>query len=174
MSATPRLRVLAAMSGGVDSAVAAALLAEQGHEVHGVTLRLACYGKTPMSPRACCTLDAIDDARRVEHLASVRGKPGHASDHAIERVEQGTQSGEHRAGSKVPEREAQTREKAQDERAPGNLVRSDLQENEQPPQGLKEPIGPFHDFLGQQGTASLFVDPVKPSPAPEEHPQRID
>ena len=59
------LRVLAAMSGGVDSAVAAALLAEQGHDVTGVTLRLACYGKTPLSPRACCTLDAIDDARRV-------------------------------------------------------------------------------------------------------------
>ena len=59
------LRVLAAMSGGVDSAVAAALLAEQGHEITGVTLRLACYGKTPLSPRACCTLDAMDDARRT-------------------------------------------------------------------------------------------------------------
>lgn len=60
-----RRRVLAAMSGGVDSAVAAALLAEQGHDVTGVTLRLACYGTTPLSPRACCTLDALDDARRV-------------------------------------------------------------------------------------------------------------
>jgi tRNA-specific 2-thiouridylase len=59
------LRVLAAMSGGVDSAVAAALLAEQGHDITGVTLKLACYGKTPLSPRACCTLDAMDDARRV-------------------------------------------------------------------------------------------------------------
>ncbi len=59
------LRVLAAMSGGVDSAVAAALLAEQGHAVTGVTLKLWCYGTTPVSPRACCTLDAIDDARAV-------------------------------------------------------------------------------------------------------------
>lgn len=58
-------RVLAAMSGGVDSAVAAALLAEAGHPVTGVTLKLWCYGSTPMSPRACCTLDAIDDARTV-------------------------------------------------------------------------------------------------------------
>jgi tRNA-specific 2-thiouridylase len=60
-----RLTVLAAMSGGVDSAVAAALLAEQGHAVTGVTLKLWCYGKTPLSPRACCTLDAIDEARAV-------------------------------------------------------------------------------------------------------------
>ncbi len=59
------LRVLAAMSGGVDSAVAAALLAEGGHAVTGVTLKLWCYGTSPVSPRACCTLDAIDDARRV-------------------------------------------------------------------------------------------------------------
>jgi tRNA-uridine 2-sulfurtransferase len=58
-------RVLAAMSGGVDSAVAAALMAEQGHDVTGVTLKLWCYGHSPVSPRACCTLDAIDDARAV-------------------------------------------------------------------------------------------------------------
>jgi len=60
-----RMKVLAAMSGGVDSGVAAALLAEQGHALTGVTLKLWCYGKSPVSPRACCTLDAIDDARRV-------------------------------------------------------------------------------------------------------------
>lgn len=71
------LRVLAAMSGGVDSAVAAALLAEQGHEVTGVTLRLACYGSTATSPRACCTLDAIDDARRT---AMSMGFPHHVVD----------------------------------------------------------------------------------------------
>jgi tRNA-specific 2-thiouridylase len=53
------------MSGGVDSAVAAALMAEAGHEVTGITLKLWCYGSSPVSPRACCTLDAIDDARAV-------------------------------------------------------------------------------------------------------------
>lgn len=57
--------MLAAMSGGVDSAVAAALLAEQGHELTGITLKLWCYGTSPVSPRACCTLDAIEDARSV-------------------------------------------------------------------------------------------------------------
>ena len=60
-----RLKVLAAMSGGVDSAVAAALMAEAGHDVTGVTLKLWCYGTSPVSARACCTLDAIDDARSV-------------------------------------------------------------------------------------------------------------
>jgi tRNA-specific 2-thiouridylase len=60
-----KTRALAAMSGGVDSAVAAALMAEQGHDVTGVTLKLWCYGTSPLSPRACCTLDAIDDARAV-------------------------------------------------------------------------------------------------------------
>ena len=74
---TRKLRVLAAMSGGVDSAVAAALLAEQGHDVTGITLRLACYGSTPVSPRACCTLDAIDDARRT---ALAMGFPHHVID----------------------------------------------------------------------------------------------
>lgn len=64
MSVRPR-KVLAAMSGGVDSGVGAALLAEQGHDITGVTLKLWCYGSSPVSPRACCTLDAIDDARRV-------------------------------------------------------------------------------------------------------------
>ena len=58
-------RMLAAMSGGVDSGVAAALMAEAGHDLTGVTLKLWCYGKTPLSPRACCTLDAIADAQSV-------------------------------------------------------------------------------------------------------------
>ena len=59
------LKLLAAMSGGVDSGVAAALLAERGDAVTGVTLKLWCYGSSPVSERACCTLDAIEDARAV-------------------------------------------------------------------------------------------------------------
>jgi tRNA-specific 2-thiouridylase len=54
------------MSGGVDSSVAAALLAEQGHDVVGVWMRLH-DGADVMSAtnRSCCSLDAADDARRV-------------------------------------------------------------------------------------------------------------
>ncbi len=59
--------VLVAMSGGVDSSIAAALLAEAGWDVIGVTLKLWCYGETDdaATPRSCCSLDAIADARSV-------------------------------------------------------------------------------------------------------------
>ncbi|HTK50618.1 MAG TPA: 7-cyano-7-deazaguanine synthase, partial [Gemmatimonadaceae bacterium] len=57
-------RVLVAMSGGVDSSVAAALLHEQGYEVIGVTMKLFCYGDD-VPDRPCCSLDSINDARRV-------------------------------------------------------------------------------------------------------------
>jgi tRNA-specific 2-thiouridylase len=53
------------MSGGVDSSVAAALLVEQGHEVIGATMKLFCYGDTPVPDRPCCSLDSIEDARAV-------------------------------------------------------------------------------------------------------------
>jgi len=59
------MRVLVAMSGGVDSSVAAALLADAGHDVHGVTLKL--WGGA--SDRGCCSVADVDDARRVaDHL----------------------------------------------------------------------------------------------------------
>jgi tRNA-uridine 2-sulfurtransferase len=57
-------RVLVAMSGGVDSSVAAALLVEQGHEVVGTTMKLFCYGDD-VPDRPCCSLDSINDARDV-------------------------------------------------------------------------------------------------------------
>ena len=57
-------RVLVAMSGGVDSSVAAALLVEGGYDVIGATMKLFCYG-ADVPDRPCCSLDSIDDARRV-------------------------------------------------------------------------------------------------------------
>jgi tRNA-specific 2-thiouridylase len=60
-----RPTVLVAMSGGVDSSVAAALLAERGYEVIGATLKLWCYEEREPSPRACCSLEAIADARSI-------------------------------------------------------------------------------------------------------------
>ena len=58
-------RTLVAMSGGVDSSVAAALLVDQGHDVVGVTMKTFCYSETPSHGKTCCGLDGISDARRV-------------------------------------------------------------------------------------------------------------
>ena len=60
-----RERVLVAMSGGVDSSVAAALLVEQGYDVVGATMKLFCYGEGPVPDRPCCSIDSILDARAV-------------------------------------------------------------------------------------------------------------
>ena len=58
--------VLVAMSGGVDSSVAAALLVEQGHRVVGVTMKTFCYSDdVSAGSKTCCGLDGIMDARRV-------------------------------------------------------------------------------------------------------------
>ena len=54
-------RVLVAMSGGVDSSVAAAMLVERGHDVTGVTLKL--WGGE--SDSGCCSVSDVEDARRV-------------------------------------------------------------------------------------------------------------
>ncbi len=61
-----RERVLVAMSGGVDSSVAAARLVEQGYDVVGATMKLFCYGDS-VPDRPCCSLDSINDARDVAH-----------------------------------------------------------------------------------------------------------
>ena len=63
------MRIVVAMSGGVDSSVAAALLAEQGHDVIGVSMQL--YDNSQMTDSGlrafgtCCTIDDLYDARRV-------------------------------------------------------------------------------------------------------------
>jgi len=57
-------RVLVAMSGGVDSSVAAAMLVEQGYDVVGATMKLFCH-EGDLPDRPCCSLDSVNDARRV-------------------------------------------------------------------------------------------------------------
>lgn len=58
-------RVVVAMSGGVDSSVVAALLAEEGYDVVGVTLQLYDHGAALAKKGACCAGRDIHDARRV-------------------------------------------------------------------------------------------------------------
>ena len=61
------MRVLAAMSGGVDSSVAAALLVDEGHQVVGATMKL--WGGP--SDSGCCSVSDVDDARRVCHQLGI-------------------------------------------------------------------------------------------------------
>ena len=62
---TKPLRIVVAMSGGVDSSVVAAMLAEQGHEVIGITLNVWQKGMVDTRLHACCSLSATHDAQRV-------------------------------------------------------------------------------------------------------------
>ncbi len=67
------MKIAVAMSGGVDSSVAAALLQAQGHEVVGVTLQQWPRGDGEESAKhgGCCSLNAVEDARRVASLLGI-------------------------------------------------------------------------------------------------------
>src|SRR6187397_649612 len=66
------MRVLAAMSGGVDSAVAAARAVEAGHEVVGVHLALSrSPGTARTGARGCCTIEDARDARRAADVLGI-------------------------------------------------------------------------------------------------------
>jgi tRNA-specific 2-thiouridylase len=71
-------RVVVAMSGGVDSSVVAALLAEEGYDVVGVTLQLYDHGAALARKGACCAGRDIHDARRV---AETLGFPHYVLDY---------------------------------------------------------------------------------------------
>ncbi|MFY9343978.1 MAG: tRNA 2-thiouridine(34) synthase MnmA [Planctomycetota bacterium] len=74
------MRVLAAMSGGVDSSVAALLLQQQGHEVVGVFMRNGVAGK-PAQEKSCCS---ASDARDAARVADRLGMAFYAVDYAAE------------------------------------------------------------------------------------------
>jgi tRNA-specific 2-thiouridylase len=67
------MRIAVAMSGGVDSSVAAALLQAQGHDVVGVTLQQWPRDDSEEASRhgGCCSLNAVEDARRVAALLDI-------------------------------------------------------------------------------------------------------
>ena len=62
-------KAMVAMSGGVDSSVAASILLDQGFEVCGVTLKLFSNSDIDItdSSRTCCSLEDVEDARRVAY-----------------------------------------------------------------------------------------------------------
>jgi len=64
-------RVVVAMSGGVDSSVACALLKEQGYEAIGITICFNLVDSIRKKP-ICCGLQGIEDARRVAHKLGIK------------------------------------------------------------------------------------------------------
>src|ERR1700675_1715065 len=66
------MRVAVAMSGGVDSSVAALLLKEAGHEVVRPSMQLLDHSAAAGRSGRCCTLDDLSDARRVAWALGIR------------------------------------------------------------------------------------------------------
>ena len=66
------MRIAVAMSGGVDSSVAALLLKEEGHEVVGLSMQLWDHSAEAGRTGRCCTLDDLSDARRVAWALGIR------------------------------------------------------------------------------------------------------
>ena len=68
------MRIVVAMSGGVDSSVAAGLLVEQGHDVIGLSMQLYDAAESAGGERSfgsCCSIDDLHDARRVAAMISI-------------------------------------------------------------------------------------------------------
>src|SRR5580700_406651 len=63
-------RVIAAMSGGVDSAAAAGLLLENGYDVVGITMKMYAPSR-PAHAKSCCGIDDFDDARRSAAMLGI-------------------------------------------------------------------------------------------------------
>lgn len=66
-----RRPVLVAMSGGVDSSVAAALLVQRGYDVIGLTMQIWQESQTDPRHAGCCSLGAVEDARRVARTLGI-------------------------------------------------------------------------------------------------------
>ena len=63
--------VLVAMSGGVDSSVAAAIMVKRGYDVIGITMQIWQESQTDARHAGCCSLGAVEDARRVARLLGI-------------------------------------------------------------------------------------------------------
>ncbi|MEP0765074.1 MAG: tRNA 2-thiouridine(34) synthase MnmA [Fimbriimonadia bacterium] len=66
-----KLKIAVAMSGGVDSSAVAALLVQHGHRVIGLTMQIWQESQTDSRHAGCCSLGAVEDARRVAHTLGI-------------------------------------------------------------------------------------------------------